>query len=160
MCKTHSCILTRKYKVLTHPHSDGHEDIIEKHKLKDDLIKEKREWLRIELHPLNSLTSTTPEDWTFILDEGRPLPGWYDCELAKSACIENLIKEINNGRYTGEWKGLSVGGYLYLRGTQIKELPDNLSVGGSLDLQGTQIKELPDNLSTSEAPRSKSFPTT
>ena len=31
------------------------------------------------------------------------------------------------------------GGNLYLRGTQITALPDNLTVGGNLDLRGTQI---------------------
>jgi len=39
-----------------------------------------------------------------------------------------------------------VGGDLWLRGTQITELPDNLRVGGSLDLAETQITKLPDNL--------------
>ena len=38
------------------------------------------------------------------------------------------------------------GGNLYLRGTQITALPDNLTVGGWLDLSGTQITALPDNL--------------
>ena len=38
------------------------------------------------------------------------------------------------------------GGSLYLSGTQITSLPDNLTVGGSLDLSGTQITSLPDNL--------------
>ena len=33
------------------------------------------------------------------------------------------------------------GGSLYLRGTQITSLPDNLTVGGSLDLSGTQIRD-------------------
>ena len=42
---------------------------------------------------------------------------------------------------------LSVGGWLYLRGTSITALPDNLSVGGWLDLRGTSITALPDNLS-------------
>ena len=41
---------------------------------------------------------------------------------------------------------LTVGGYLDLRGTQITSLPDNLTVGGSLYLQGTGITSLPDNL--------------
>ena len=35
---------------------------------------------------------------------------------------------------------LVVGGYLYLKGTQITSLPDNLSVGGAIDLSRTQIK--------------------
>ena len=43
--------------------------------------------------------------------------------------------------------GLSVGGSLDLRGTQITSLPDGLSVGKSLDLRGTQITSLPDGLS-------------
>lgn len=38
------------------------------------------------------------------------------------------------------------GGSLYLRGTGITKLPDNLTVGGYLDLSGTGITELPDNL--------------
>ena len=41
---------------------------------------------------------------------------------------------------------LTVGGSLYLSGTQITSLPDNLTVGGSLYLSGTQITSLPDNL--------------
>jgi hypothetical protein len=43
--------------------------------------------------------------------------------------------------------GMKVGGSLYLRGTAITALPENLSVGGSLDLQGTAITALPENLS-------------
>ena len=59
--------------------------------------------------------------------------------------IENFKKETgytlqyDDGKY-------SYGGYLYLRGTQITSLPDNLTVGGYLDLRGTQITSLPDNL--------------
>ena len=42
---------------------------------------------------------------------------------------------------------LVVGGYLDLRGTGITSLPDNLVVGGYLDLEGcTGITSLPDNL--------------
>jgi len=44
-------------------------------------------------------------------------------------------------------EGLSVGGYLNLYGTQISALPEGLSVGGSLDLYGTQISALPEGLS-------------
>ena len=47
--------------------------------------------------------------------------------------------EVKNGK-------LHYGGYLYLRGTGITSLPDNLTVGGSLDLRGTGITSLPDNL--------------
>ena len=42
---------------------------------------------------------------------------------------------------------LTVGGYLDLENcTGITALPDNLTVGGSLDLRGTGIAALPDNL--------------
>ena len=43
-------------------------------------------------------------------------------------------------------KGLNVGGWLDLIGTQITALPEGLSVGGWLGLSGTQIASLPDNL--------------
>ena len=41
---------------------------------------------------------------------------------------------------------LTVGGWLDLSGTGITTLPDNLTVGGSLGLSGTGITSLPDNL--------------
>ena len=45
-------------------------------------------------------------------------------------------------------EGLSVGGYLYLRGTNITSLPEGLSVGGSLDLENcSNITSLPEGLS-------------
>ena len=37
-------------------------------------------------------------------------------------------------------------GSLYLRGSSITSLPDNLTVGGSLYLSGSSITSLPDNL--------------
>ena len=43
------------------------------------------------------------------------------------------------------------GGNLYLRGTGITSLPDNLTVGGSLDLSGTGITALPDNLTVGDS---------
>ena len=47
--------------------------------------------------------------------------------------------EYNNGKFR-------CGFHLYLGGTQIQSLPDNLTVGGNLDLEGTPIQSLPDNL--------------
>ena len=46
---------------------------------------------------------------------------------------------------------MTVGGYLYLRGTGITSLPDNLTVGGSLYLRGTGITSLPDNLTVGDS---------
>ena len=40
----------------------------------------------------------------------------------------------------------NVVGDLYLSGTAITALPDNLKVGGNLDLSGTPIRSFPDNL--------------
>ena len=41
---------------------------------------------------------------------------------------------------------LTVGGSIYISGAGITSLPDNLTVGGSLDISGTGITSLPDNL--------------
>jgi hypothetical protein len=161
MCKIASCILTKNYKTLFHPSSDRHEDIVDMYSLKDVNIKERREWLRVEIHPLKSLTSTDKKDWNFTIDEEKPLPKWFDWELANKSCKEDLIKLIKKNRYV-DWAGdlylrgtgitalpenLSVGGYLDLQGTGITALPENLSVGGYLDLRGTGITALPENLS-------------
>ena len=43
------------------------------------------------------------------------------------------------------------GGSLYLRGTGITALPDNLTVGDYLDLRGTGITALPDNLTVGDS---------
>lgn len=42
--------------------------------------------------------------------------------------------------------GLTVGGWLDLRGTGITSLPDGLTVGGWLDLRDTGITSLPAGL--------------
>ena len=60
----------------------------------------------------------------------------------------NLITYLEKrGIEFTEHNGLSVGGYLDLRGTGITQLPQGLSVGGYLDLRGTGITQLPDELS-------------
>ena len=60
--------------------------------------------------------------------------------------IKQFIKDYNITDYKIEGNNLTVGGDLYLRGTNITSLPDNLTVGGYLDLEGTNITSLPDNL--------------
>ena len=42
------------------------------------------------------------------------------------------------------------GGNLYLRGTGVTSLPENLTVGGSLDLRGTGVTSLPENLTVGD----------
>ena len=58
------------------------------------------------------------------------------------------MNTIKLGRYSLTEKNGIVNhdGSLYLEGTGITALPDNLTVGGSLYLKGTGITELPDNL--------------
>ncbi|KFB90666.1 leucine-rich repeat protein, partial [Trabulsiella guamensis ATCC 49490] len=65
------------------------------------------------------------------------------------AIINKLIRILDRNciKYTIADNGsITVGGRLYLSGTSITALPDNLTVGGSLDLRGTGITALPDNL--------------
>ena len=59
--------------------------------------------------------------------------------------IEKFRKETGVNLVVKDGKPF-YGGSLYLRGTDITALPDNLTVGGSLDLRGTGITALPDNL--------------
>ena len=58
MCHPYSVILTDSYTVLDHSSSDSHEDIVSLHKLVDDKIGRERLWLRVEVNPQTSLTST------------------------------------------------------------------------------------------------------
>ena len=57
--------------------------------------------------------------------------------------IEEFLKilERKSVNYTKEGDNLTVGGGLYLEGTNITSLPDNLTVGGGLYLEGTNIKK-------------------
>ena len=54
--------------------------------------------------------------------------------------------EQTNIKYEVTGDNLTVGGGLYLEGTNISSLPDNLTVGGGLYLEDTNINSLPDNL--------------
>ena len=70
--------------------------------------------------------------------------------VGKIALIDKWINdlEISLDRYTIDKDfNINVREYLYLGGTNITSLPDNLSVGENLDLRGTKITELPNNLS-------------
>ncbi|MBQ2703158.1 MAG: hypothetical protein IJF63_04785, partial [Alistipes sp.] len=54
--------------------------------------------------------------------------------------------DLRGTQITSLPEGLTVGDYLDLRGTQITSLPEGLTVGGYLDLRGTQITSLPEGL--------------
>ena len=143
MCKVYSTILTDNYSVLDHPGSDSHEDIIEKYHLQDDKIGRERSWLRAEVTPQVSLTSTDKKDWHFRLDEQQDggLPPWYDAGKGEQIVLDHVVEQIAKGRYMGEWEG-----DLNLRDTAITLLPEGLRVGGDLNLSGTPITALPEGL--------------
>jgi len=54
--------------------------------------------------------------------------------------------DLRHTQITALPESLTVGGGLYLSHTQITALPDNLTVGGWLDLRHTQITALPESL--------------
>ena len=108
--------------------SNNHQPLVEKLELKDDKLVD-RDFVRIELCPLKSLTSTKPADWGFNVDEKGTLPLWFrktqvDWEFK---CRKILIEKI-----IPSWIKDGVGGSLDLRGTQVKSLPDKLKVKGAI----------------------------
>ena len=65
--------------------------------------------------------------------------------------LENMKDEygslyLRGTQITALPENLTVGGSLNLGDTPITALPENLTVGGNLDLSGTQITALPENL--------------
>lgn len=74
------------------------------------------------------------------------LKGKLTLEQAQALIDGNGDLYLSGTQITSLPDNLTVGGGLYLRNTQITALPDNLTVGGSLDLSETQITALPDNL--------------
>lgn len=52
---------------------------------------------------------------------------------------EKFVKGWGIGNYQITEDNLTVGGYLYLRGTSIKTLPDNLTVEGDLYLYSLKM---------------------
>ena len=58
--------------------------------------------------------------------------------------MNEFIKLLKREGVESELDGnnLSLGGSLYLRGTGITALPDNLSVGGSIDLDAKRISNI------------------
>ena len=86
-------------------------------------------------------------------NEDGPLYIWFDKETGRrfqthksSPTMNEEDGEENNINFSWLMFSSGITNNLYLEGTQIKELPENLKVGGNLNLQGTQIKELPENL--------------
>ena len=70
----------------------------------------------------------------------------YTIEQLKEMMDDDGSLYLSGTPITSLPDNLTVGGWLDLSGTQITSLPDNLTVGGWLLLRGTQITSLPENL--------------
>jgi hypothetical protein len=146
--------------------SDSHEKILSENNIKDISYGKSREFLRFELIPNKSITSTNKSEWDFNLDEESDvseLPDWYNKSSIEiiDKTYSSALSLIKKGRYLN-WEcildlgytkitelpdNLNVRGSLYLYNTKITKLPNNLAVGAFLDLEGTCITELPNDLS-------------
>jgi hypothetical protein len=98
----------------------------------------------VECVPQGALDSTEPEDWKTVVDQDI-LPDWFK-DKAKQALLKDFKSKLLAVIGMMDWS--TIGGFLNLRGTQVKSLPSGLKVGGSLDLRGTQVKSLPSGLKT------------
>lgn len=128
--------------------SNDHQPLVKLLHLRDDKPAELRNFIRIELWPKNSLTSTNPNDWEFRIDETGNLPSWFEDHRDdwQRECLRILTKTI-----IPRWVKKGVGGSLDLEGTQVKSLGSLQSVGGFLYLTGTQVKSLPKTLKVKSA---------
>lgn len=108
--------------------SNDHSPLVKKLKLKDDKLED-RDFVRIELWPKNSLTSTKEKDWGFRVDEAGTLPLWFrkTQEDWRLKCLAVLFDKI-----IPKWVKKGVGGSLDLGGTQVKSLPKQLKVKGTI----------------------------
>jgi hypothetical protein len=71
VCKAFSCIVTEDCHAKWKFGMDGHEDIIEHFKLKDD----GHNFARVEIAPANG-SYLNPDEWVFKIDE-KAKPGWW-----------------------------------------------------------------------------------
>lgn len=97
MCNFFSAIVTKNLKVLWEKGVTSHEELVKKHKLKDDKL-ENRDFVRIELTPEGNgaknaifTGSTEKADWRYKVDEQGTLPGWY---RANAAVLEEKVRKL------------------------------------------------------------------
>ena len=123
--------------------SNDHQPIVEKLKLEDNRPAILRNFIRIEMLPLGSLTSISPENWSYKIDEPGELPSWFEDKAQDWAakCMDLMRRVI-----IPSWISDGVGGSLDLQGTQVSDLGQLTSVGGYLDLHGTQVSSVPNHL--------------
>ena len=118
--------------------SNDHAPLVTAKELRDDKPVEIRNFVRVEILPLDSLTSTNPDDWKVRWDEPS-LPSWFeeDAPLWNEKCLQDMVTVI-----VPKWIEEGIGGYLDLRGTAVKTLGNLEKVNGSLYLRGTAVKTL------------------
>ena len=135
MCKGISGFCHKQRGVLVTPKSNSHTKIAEILGIKDNKRVEFRQFVKFELHPLGSLTSTKKKDWKFVLDEDER-PDWFFeddwSDRCKKICFEFII---------AEWVKGGCECSLDLRGTSVSDLGQLQSVGGYLDLEGTPVSK-------------------
>ena len=127
--------------------SNDHQPIIKKYHLQDNKLVD-RNFVRLEILPLNSLTSIKKSDWEVKIDEVNTLPSWFEETKEKwfDLCLTRMTLSI-----VPDWIKNGIEGYLNLQDcTNLTSLGSLESVGEYLNLQDTQIKELPKKLTVRE----------
>jgi hypothetical protein len=88
MCRPASFIVTEN-RVLWHPNSDSHEDIIELYGIRDD--GRKCDFVRVEILPPEGNILLPLDKWRYRTDRDV-VPGWYDPREAEIAVRAELPK--------------------------------------------------------------------
>jgi hypothetical protein len=82
MCNAWSGVVLPTRKVLWEMGMNSHENIIEKHKLKDDRIGR---FVRVEITPRNK-DYLSPDEWVFQIDE-KETPDWFKASHEKACWV-------------------------------------------------------------------------
>jgi hypothetical protein len=85
VCKLASFVVTRE-RVLWHPESDSHEQIIEKYGLDD---KKKSDFVRVELVPPNNDYLKPLNSWVYQVNQDN-VPSWYNTKESEIATRHEL----------------------------------------------------------------------
>ena len=103
--------------------SNNHAPLVESLGLRDDKPVELKNFIRVEMLPLGSLTSEDPKDWQFSIDEIGRLPDWFEEKISdwEDKCKNLLTKVI-----VPSWIKDGVGGSLDLRDTKITTVPKTI----------------------------------
>ena len=96
--------------------SNDHEPLVKKLHLKDDQPPELKKFIRVEMLPIGSLTSTNPDCWNFHIDENNRLPDWFENKKEdwECKCKALMVKII-----ILSWIKNGIVGSLVLLGTKI-----------------------------------------